>query len=88
VIHRGNIYEFSELGSGWPQGVPRRQWRVLAKRRNTADDRFPARPKGASQMIHVGVAPFEKDPAISCRLRLVLDHLACSESINITSVDH
>ncbi len=34
---------------------------VLAKRRNTADDRFTARPKGATQMIQTGVAVLEKD---------------------------
>jgi hypothetical protein len=39
-------------------------------------------------MIQYGVAALEKDPAISCGLRLVLDHLACSESINITLLDH
>ncbi len=39
-------------------------------------------------MIQVGVAALEKDTAIPCGLRLVLDHLGCSESINITSVDH
>jgi hypothetical protein len=39
-------------------------------------------------MIQYGVAALEKDPAISCGLRLVLDHLACSESINITLLNH
>ena len=31
------------------------------KRRNTADDRFTARPKGATQMIQYGVAVLVKD---------------------------
>jgi hypothetical protein len=33
---------------------------VLAKRCNTADDRFTARPKGAAQMIQYGVTALEK----------------------------
>ncbi len=33
---------------------------VLAKRRNTADDRFTARPQGATWMIQYGVAALEK----------------------------
>ena len=37
-------------------------WRVLAKRRNTAEDRFTARPKGLTQLIHYGHAVLEKDP--------------------------
>ncbi len=36
-------------------------WRVLAKRRNTADDRFTTRPKGATRMIQYGVAALVKD---------------------------
>ena len=35
-------------------------------------------------MIQYGVAALEKDPAILCGLRLVLNHLGGSESINIT----
>jgi len=34
---------------------------VLAQRRNTANDRFTARPKGATQMPQYGVAALEKD---------------------------
>ena len=48
------------------------------------DGRFPTRPKGATQMVQYGVAALEKDPAILCGLRLVLDHLGGSESVNIT----
>ena len=33
---------------------------ALAERRNTADGRFPARPKGAIQMIQSGVAVLDK----------------------------
>jgi hypothetical protein len=33
---------------------------VLAKRRNNADGRFPARPQGATQMSQSGVAVLEK----------------------------
>jgi hypothetical protein len=33
---------------------------ALAERRNTADGRFPARPKGATQMIQSGVAVLDK----------------------------
>jgi hypothetical protein len=32
------------------EGTSRRQWLVLAQRRNTANDRFTTRPKGATQM--------------------------------------
>ena len=60
VLLQGDIDGFSESGSGWPQGAPRREWSTLAKRRNTADERFPARPKGATQMIQYGVAVLEK----------------------------
>ncbi len=35
-------------------------------------------------MIQYGVAALEKGRAILCELRLVLDHLGCSESVNIT----
>ncbi|MEE8496086.1 MAG: hypothetical protein V3S21_06355 [Xanthomonadales bacterium] len=38
---------------------------VLAKRRNTTDDRFPARPKGGSQMLQYCVAALEKDMPFS-----------------------
>jgi hypothetical protein len=34
---------------------------VLAQRRNTANDRFTARPKGATQMLQYGVTALEKD---------------------------
>jgi|GEM_PF-794698 len=84
VLLQGDIAMFSKSGSGWPQGAPRREWPTLAKRCNTADDRFPARPKGATQMIQYSVAALEKDLAILCRLRLVLDHLGSSEHGNIT----
>ncbi len=39
-------------------------------------------------MIQYGVAVLEKEYAISCGLRLVLDHLGGSEFINITLLDH
>ncbi len=52
------------------------------------DDRFTARPQGAAQMIQYGVAALAKDRAIYCGLRLVLDHLGGSESINITLVEY
>ncbi len=38
---------------------------VLAKRRNATDDRFPARPKGGTQMSQYGVAALEKDQPFS-----------------------
>jgi len=38
---------------------------VLAKRRNATDDRFPARPKGGSQMLQYCVAALEKDQPFS-----------------------
>ena len=88
-------YGFSELGSGWvhdcsdaggratpgavAEGTSRRQWLVLAQRRNTANDRFPARPKGGAQMSQYGVTALKKDWAILCGLCLVLEHLGTSE---------
>ncbi len=47
------------------EGTSRRQWHVLAQRRNTANDRFPARPKGGTQMSQYGVAALEKDKPFS-----------------------
>ncbi len=38
-------------------------------------------------MIQTGVAALEK-ATIACGLRLVLDHLGSSESVNITLLDH
>ena len=38
---------------------------VLDKRRNTANDRFPARPKGAKQMTQYGVTALNKDLPLS-----------------------
>jgi len=38
---------------------------VLAKRCNAADDHFPARPKGGSQMSQYRVAILEKDKPFS-----------------------
>ena len=84
VSFQGNIDVFSESGSGWAQGTSRRQWLVLDQRRNTANDRFPARPKGAKQMTQYGVKALNKDQAIVCGLCLVLDHLLSSEHVNIT----
>ncbi len=84
VLLQGDIGMFSESGSAWAQGTPRRQWLVLAKRCNTANERFPARPKGATQMIQFGVTALDKDRAIVCGLCLVLDHLDSSEHVNIT----
>jgi len=53
---------------------------VLAKRCNATDERFPARPKGVTQMLQSFVAAFEKGKAIPCKLRLDLEHLGGSES--------
>ncbi len=50
VLLKGDIAVFSESGSAWAPGTSRRQWHVLGKRRNTANERFPARPKGALLM--------------------------------------
>ena len=58
---------------------------ALAKRRNTAGGRFPARPKGAPQRIQSGVAVLEKGTtAIPCGLRLELNPLGRSASVIIT----
>jgi hypothetical protein len=82
------------------EGTSRRQWLVLvhdcrdaggratqgavAERRNTANDRFPARPKGGSHMSPYCVTALKKDWAILCGLRLVLEHLGASEPAIIT----
>ena len=60
VLFQYDIAGFSESGSHWPLGTPRREWQALAKRRNTADDGFPARPQEATQMSQSGVAALEK----------------------------
>jgi len=39
--------------------------RVLAKRRNATDDRFPTRPKGGTQMLQHFVTALEKDTPFS-----------------------
>ena len=52
---------------------------VLGKRCNATDDRFPARPKGGTQMSQYCVTALKKDWAILCGLRLVLEHLGTSE---------
>ena len=53
---------------------------VLGKRCNATDDRFPARPKGVTQMFQSCVAALEKEQAIPFKLRLDLEHLGGSES--------
>ena len=74
-----NIDMFSGSGSGWTQGAVRREWRVLAKRRNAAGDRFPTRPQGATQRRQYGVAvldkgaPFSADCALSWRRCVALN---------------
>jgi hypothetical protein len=37
-------------------------------------------------MLQYGVAVLEKDRAIYCGLRLVLNHLSCSVPVNMTGV--
>ncbi len=62
---------------------------ALAKRRNAAGDRFPARPQGASQRVQSGVAVLEKGTmAIPCGLRLVLNPLGRSASVIIAWIEH
>ena len=53
------------MGSAGRETVGRKARRAgngkaLGKRRNTADERFTARPKGVLQMIQYGVAALEK----------------------------
>ena len=104
MLLQGDNYEFSELGSGWAPGTSRRQWLVLAhdcrdaggratqgavaEGRNTANDRFTARPKGATQMSQYCVTALKKDQAILCGLRLVLEHLGSSEPANLGLAEH
>jgi len=47
------------------QACSRRQWHVLTKRRNAADERFTIRPKGATQMLQYSVAALDKDEPLS-----------------------
>ncbi len=72
------------MGSASCEAVDRQarlegQWRVLAKGRNTADERFTTRPKGATRMIQYGVAalvkdmPFTADCALSWIIRVALN---------------
>ncbi|SCZ57871.1 hypothetical protein SAMN03097708_01529 [Thiohalomonas denitrificans] len=63
------------------QGAYRREWRALSKKRNAADGRPAARPKGAPQKRHDGVTALDKGMTIACALRLVLTFLGGSESI-------
>jgi hypothetical protein len=88
VLRQGDKFGVSELGSGWAPGPSRRQRLVLAQRRNTANDRFPARPKGGTQMSRYCVTALKKDWAILCGLRLVLEHLGTSEPVIITLKEH
>ena len=83
VPNNGDIDIFSELGSGWPQGTPCREWLVLSKRRNAVDEHFPARPKGANQMTQSGVTALNKDMPLSavCSLSWVI-WLALNMSIS------
>jgi hypothetical protein len=56
----------------------------IAKRRNTVDDPFPARPEGAPQIRPCGVAILDKGAAIACGRRLAWAYLGGSAFINIT----
>ena len=75
---------FSESGSGWAQDTSRREWLVLTKRRNAANDRFPSRPQGVKQMIQYGVAVLSKDAPLPADCALSWTHLLNSEHGNIT----
>jgi len=66
------------------RGAPRREWPALSKRCNTAGERFPVRPEGATQITQYCVTALEKGLAIPCGLCLVLDYLGSSEYGNIT----
>jgi len=70
------------------QGASCREWLVLSKRRNTADDRFPVRPKGANQTIQYCVTVLNKDLAIIFKPCLVLDRLVYSEHVNSALSEH
>jgi hypothetical protein len=64
------------MGSAGREGVSHKarlagNGRPFAKGRNAVDDLFPARPKGAPQMHHYGVAVIGKGAG----LRLVVVHL-------------
>ena len=62
---------------------------ALAQRRNTAGDRFPAHPQGASQRLQSGVAVLAKGAtAIPCGLRLDLNLLGRSASVIITWIEY
>jgi len=81
------------MGSASCEAVDRKarlegQWRVLAKRRNTADLPLHDSPEGSHPNDPIRRYSPCKGQAIHCRLRLVLDHLGSSEPINTTLLDH
>ena len=57
----GDLGMFSELGSRRTQDTPYREWLVLPKRCNAANDCFPTRPEGVKQMFPSGVTVLIKD---------------------------
>ncbi len=74
ALLQGEIVVFSESGSGWAQGTSGRQWLVLSKRRNEADDQFPVRPLGAKQMSQYSVTALNKDMPLAavCALSWII----------------
>ncbi|SCZ61448.1 hypothetical protein SAMN03097708_02137 [Thiohalomonas denitrificans] len=70
------------------QGAFRREWRALCKKRNAADGRSAARPKGAPQKRHDGIAERDKGITIAWALRLVLTLLGDFESIAKHAIVH
>ena len=60
----------------------------LFKRCNTADDGFPARPKGAYQSVQHGVTTLANGTTIACGLCLVLNALVSSVSIKPTLLEY
>jgi len=72
------IYVLEELGVEWEFCFV-----DLAKGEHMTD-RFPARPKGGTQMSQYCVTALKKDQAILCGLRLVLEYLGASEPAIIT----
>jgi len=60
----------------------------LHKKCNNVDDRFLARPKGATQSVQYGVMGLAKGITIACDPCLVLNALDCSVPINTMLLEY
>ena len=61
---------------------------TIAQRRNTANDRFTARPKGATQMFQDKAQTAKNGLVLLKGCNTVLGHLGSSEPINLGLTEH